>query len=359
MRYEVNTNISYPNSKENKVKVSVNSITHFCFLTSVLCLPLSANSATTDLDIIVKTAPIVPNGLLVGSPLDVTLSFVDLNPAVPGIAMKTGGTITVNLPKEVVNTGYTIAKPGSADGCMPPVFTECSSGGMLDGWPQSPLLPFADFTYDEANHALTITATANSPDYSLESPGAKLVHLFTFGFINPDQPGDYPVSLEIKPDPVSDDVFVGSSTLSITDEKMPNIAIDSTQSVHIKGPRFQNTMYQSLIPGSTSRNMSSNLWDANHAPIVGASIAMTSSTGGDLLSQDGDVIGALNIDAPNDAKGFYLMSADSFETKTGLAGFPTGRIVTSLKTAPAVAGTYVVTLSLEGGNETVHTLIVK
>lgn len=341
------------------MKISVKYITKYCLLTSILCLPLSANSASTDLDIVVKTAPIVPNGLLASSPLDVTLSFVDLNPSVPGIAMKTGGTITVNLPKEVVNTGYKVAKPGSADGCKPPVFTECSSGGMLDGWPQSPLLPFGDFTYDEVNHSLTITATADSPAYSLESPGAKLVHLFAFGFKNPDQPGDYPVSLEIKPDPDSDDVFVGSSTLAITDEKIPNIAIDTTQSVHIKGPRFENTMFQSLTPGSTSRNMSSNLWDANHAPIVGARIAMTSSTNGELLSQEGDVIGVLNIDAPDEATGFYLMSADSFETKTGLAGFPTGRIVTSLKTAPAVAGTYVVTLSLEGGNETVHTLFVE
>ena len=105
--------------------------------------------------------------------------------------------------------------------------------------------------------------------------------------------------------------------------------------------------------------MSANMWDAEHKPIVGASISMKSSTAGDLLANDGTVIGTLNIQSPDKAKGFYLLSTPSFPAKTGLAGFPTGRLVSSLRTAPKAKGDYVLTLSLIDGNSIVHTLRVQ
>lgn len=345
--------------KEMNVKMRVKAILKLCFMTSIFCQPVISSAEVGNLNIVVKTAPIVPHGLLVGKPLDVTLSFVDLDPAVPGIAIKKGGTIRIDLPKEIINTGFPVSKPGGAKGCEPPVLARCSSGGMLDGWPQSPLLPIGDITYDEASHSLLLTAPADAPPYSVEAPGLKLVHLFTFGFMNPDEPGEYPIALQIRPDPASEELVSGKSMLVITDQQQPNIAIDTTQSVHIKGPRYQNTMFQTLSPGSTSRNMSSNLWDEMHAPIVGASIAMTDINSGNLISEDGGIIGTLDIQAPADAKGYYLMSTPSFATKTGLAGFPAGRIVTALKTASKTKGTYVVTLSLNGGNQTVHTVRVQ
>ena len=336
------------------------SINRFLRMTFVsLIFWQSTVTAASDLDIVVKTAPIVPHGLIAGKPLDVTLSFVDLDPAVPGIAMKKGGTARVTLPKEVVNLGFPVSKPGEAKGCEPPVLAKCSSGGFLDGWPQSPLLPLNVIAYDAASHSLILTAIADSPAYSIEAPGAKLIHLFTFGFKNPDTSGDYPIMLEIRPDPSSDEVLKGSAMLTITDKQIPNVAIDTTQSVHIKGPRYQNTMFQTLKPGATSRNLSANMWDAEHKPIVGATISMTSDTDGELLSNSGAAIGSVSIQAPEKAEGFYLLRAPSFAAKTGLAGYPTGRLVTSLRTAPKVKGDYVVTLSLNDGNSVVHTLRVQ
>jgi len=330
------------------------------FISSVFWLSTHlAHGSSGNLSIEAKTAPIVPHGLMVGRPLDVTLSFVDLDPATPGIMMKAGGTAAIMLPKEVINTGYPVAKPGSIEGCKPPIFTRCSSGGMLVGWPQSPLLPFAEIEYVKSTHSIVLTPVADTAPYSLEQPGFKLIHLFTFGFLNPEKPGEYPVSLEIRPDPNTDQVMSGTTMLKISDNMQANIAIDTTQSIHIKGPRYKNTMFQTLSPGHTSRNLSSNLWDANHDPIIGAEINMTSPTAGDLVALNGDVIGSVKIQTPADAKGFYLLSTPSFEAKTGLAGYPTGRLVAALKTAPKAIGTYVVDISLNDGNSSVHTIRVQ
>ena len=336
-----------------------------CMLCSAIgfATTLVANAtlaAEQDLEIVVKTAPIVPHGLAAGQPLDVTLSFVDLDPLVPGIPMKKGGSIEVFLPPEVINTGYPVATPGKkTKGCEPPVLARCSSGGMLFGWPQSPVLPLPAIEYKADSHSLLLTSAADAPPYTVETPGVKLIHLFTFGFKNPEVPGDYPISLEIRPDPAGEALLKGESVLKITDAKTPNIAIDTTQSVHIKGPWYKNTMFQTLKPGHTSLNMSSNMWSGDHEPIVGAQIVMKNQNEGELIAQDGAVIGALNIQAPPKATGFYLLSTPSFEAKTGLAGFPTGRLVTALRTAPKVKGEYKVTLSLVDGNSTVHTVRVE
>ncbi len=326
----------------------------------IACSPFKMVLAdTTNLDVVIKTAPIVPHGLMVGAPFDITMSFVDLDPEVPGIVFKKGGTATVKLPKDILNLGFPVSRPGDATGCEPPVLKKCSSGGFLDGWPQSPILPLNLIEYNDENHSLILTATVDSPAYSLESPGAKLVHLFTFGFKNPSEPGDYPISIELRPDPATDAVFAGSASLPITAMRQANIAIDTTQSLNIKGPRYQNTMFQTLKPGDTSRNMSANIWDDKHAPILGATIEMSDATAGSLVSSDGSVIGAIDIKAPKDAKGFYLLRAPSFAATTGLAGYPTGRLVSTLRTAPNVTGDYVVTMSLNNGNSIVHTLRVR
>lgn len=341
------------------MKIPVSQLLNFALVSCIVLQSQVVTAGSQELTVVVKTAPIVPHGLIAGSPFDVTLSFVNLDPAVPGIVMKKGATARVSLPKEIINLGFPVAKPGEAKGCEPPVLAKCSSGGFLDGWPQSPLLPINLIEYEAEGHSLVLTTIVDSPPYSIESPGVKLIHLFTFGFKNPDQPGEYPISLEIHPDPATNDVLTGSATLKITDTRQANVAIDTTQSIHTKGPRYKNTMFQTLKPGDTSRNMSANLWDAEHKPIVGATIAMSSNTTGNLLSSKGAIIGTVDIQAPKDAKGFYLLRAPSFATKTGLAGYPTGRLVSSLRTAPKVTGEYVVSLSLTDGNSIAHTLRVQ
>jgi len=312
-----------------------------------------------ELEIVVKTAPIVPHGLITGEPMDITLSFADLDPKVPGIEMREGGTATIYLPPEVSNLGYPVSKPGEAEGCEPPVLARCSSGGFLHGWPQSPLLPLNTIAYNEDDHSITLTSTKNSPPYDLDNPGAKLIHLFTFGFQNPTEPGDYPMKLELQPDPDKPVVFSGNTMLKVSAERKSNLATDSTQAPHIKGPKFKNTMFQTLKPGETTYPISTNMWNANHEPIIGARVDMISNSTGNIVAVDGTTIGSLVIDAPAEAKGYFLMSAPSFPTKTGLAGYPTGRLVMTLKTDRAVKGDYKITLALTDSNPIVHHISTK
>ncbi len=328
---------------------------------SVLCAGVTFTTfsflgfaAAEELDIVVKSAPIVPHGLIAGQPLDVTLSFVDLDPQVPGIELRQGGTATIFLPPEVTNLGYPVASVGKAVGCEPPVLGKCSSGGFLHGWPQSPLLPLPNVEYDEAEHALTLTATADAPEYDIDNPGAKLIHLFTFGFQNPQEPGDYPIRLELQPDPDKPVTQTGSALLKVSARREAMLAVDSTQAPNIKGPKFKNTMYQAVKAGDTSYPMSVNMWDADHQPIVGARIEMLSETTGNLIGADGSSLGSVLVDVPDGAKGFLLMSASSFAAKTGLAGYPTGRLVMTLKTARGAPGDYQVTLALNNGDPLVH-----
>jgi len=171
--------------------------------------------------------------------------------------------------------------------------------------------------------------------------------------------GDYPVKLEIQPDPAQEEVLSGTTMLKISDTMQPSIAIDSTQAPHVKGPMFRNTMYQKMKPGDTSYSMSANLWDENHQPIVGATVSMIDANKGTLLAADGTEIGNVSIDSPKDAKGFVLMSAPSFAAKTGLAGMPTGRMVMVLRTARHAQGTYKVELALNGGNSIEHQITVE
>lgn len=142
--------------------------------------------------------------------------------------------------------------------------------------------------------------------------------------------------------------------LKVSAERKAMLAVDSTQAPHIKGPKYKNTMFQVLNGGETSHPVSVNMWDVDHRPIVDASVVMLSETVGDIVAGDGSKIGSLLIEAPEKAKGFLLMSAPSYETKTGLAGYPTGRLVMALKTSKGVKGDYKITIALDEGDPLVH-----
>ena len=321
-----------------------------CALVVPAVLGVGPALAAEALAIEVETAPIVPNGLVAGEPFDVTLTFVDRDPAVPGIPMKAGGTATVLLPREIVNTGSPVAKVMGVESCQPPVLADCSTAGFLNGWPQSPMLPFNEVEYDGDAHALVLTAAADAPPYSVEHPGLKLIHLITLGFRNPAEPGDLELALEIRPDPASDEVLSGTATLPITAERAPVVTIDSTGNPPTQGPRRPNTMYQSVPLGGTSSVLGFNLWNAEHDALVGAAPRMDAPGEGRLVGADGTVLGTVTIDAPDGAKAFGLLSAPSMPAKTGLAGFPTGRLRGVLHTDPGVPGDYTVTVALDGGN---------
>lgn len=84
-------------------------------------------NAGGDLSITTERAPVAANGTTAGAPTDFVVTFADRDPDDPGVAMKTGGTIVVELADGFENTGD----------CVIPA--TCNAI-ILRGWPQSPFL---------------------------------------------------------------------------------------------------------------------------------------------------------------------------------------------------------------------------
>ena len=61
--------------------------------------------ATDYLEVSILKAPVGPDGTTAKAQTDIVLTFVDLDPAVNGIGLKSGATVEVELPNEFVNTG--------------------------------------------------------------------------------------------------------------------------------------------------------------------------------------------------------------------------------------------------------------
>lgn len=157
----------------------------FTFALLVVLVPTAGATTTGSLDISVTKAPITPDGLAAGAITDFILTFVDLDPAVDGIGLHAGGTVTATLPEDFVNLD---------DGTV-------NAGIILQGWPQSPPAPPPAFIWTTTVSGNSITATLDA-DYLVGAfgPGPKQFHLLLNSFRNPG-PGLYDVDLVISPTP--------------------------------------------------------------------------------------------------------------------------------------------------------------
>ncbi|MDH3499783.1 MAG: hypothetical protein OEM97_06645 [Acidimicrobiia bacterium] len=137
---------------------------------AVLLLSLMPAAALADgshhVEVKISKAPVASDGLTAGAHADFVLSFADLDPAVPGIGLKSGAVIRVQLDSAFVTTDASL-----------------NSSALLQGWPQSPQIPFPYTTEFDAN-TLTLTLT---DDWAVGDfgPGVKQVHLLLLGIQNP------------------------------------------------------------------------------------------------------------------------------------------------------------------------------
>ncbi|MDH4117493.1 MAG: hypothetical protein OEX04_19635 [Acidimicrobiia bacterium] len=315
----------------------------------------AGGAANVDLDVSVTRAPVDPDGDLVGTPTDLVITYADLDPSVPGIGMKAGGTVDIVLPPEFVNTGrLPVAATGSAPDCAPPLVDGCSTAVFLQGWPQSPVLPFPDVTWDEDTNTVTMTVLADWLPTGVSQPGPKQVHLQLFGFDNPDRPGFYPIDIEIRPDPATTKVFTGTGMARITNTTKPNINPNS-QGQGTPPPPFQNTMFQTLTAGDESLVMVFYLWDRDTNAYVGVDFPGGGATNRALFDAEGTRIGTVLVKAPNGADGWSLDSGGPATVANAIiTGIPTGRLTAVLTTDPDTVGTYELDFRLNGGSEVVH-----
>jgi hypothetical protein len=89
-------------------------------------VPATVALSHQSLTVSVAKAPVTPDGTTAGSITDLVLTFAEIDSAVDGISMKEGGSIPARLPAGFVDTG---------DGSD-------NTTAILQGWPQSPPLPF-------------------------------------------------------------------------------------------------------------------------------------------------------------------------------------------------------------------------
>lgn len=309
-------------------------------LAMALVTPAAGANGEGPLAISVAKAAVTPDGTTAGEITDVVITFVDPDPAVPGISLRNGAVVTIAFPDDFVNTGVGATQPA-----------------ILQGWPQSPPAPPPLFPWvvDVSGTTVTITLT---DDYLVGAagPGPKQVHLVLNGFRNPG-PGLYEVEVAIQPDPASSEMLAGTGKLRIMPKARRSVDIVSVFSGGGPPPPFNNPLYQTVAAGDDSLDVGLYLWDKRSSvadgavnPLVGVEVEMTNARHGRLV-QDGRTVGHVSITAPDGADE-HALSTDgpSFLGTSAVTSLPVGILITRLTTDPDVAGDYVVTFRLNGGN---------
>ena len=308
-------------------------VTVFLSVIAVSMLSLEANAQL--LDISVAKAPVVPDGTTAGAETDFVLTFEDRNPTVNGISMFTNGTVTVELPDSFTRPG------GLPDTLI-----------LLQGWPQSPPIPFP-WTTMVVGNTITATMTAN---YEIGDfgPGMKQVHLLLREFRNPG-PGRYPVSLAIDPDGDGTPNYSGIGYVEIIPWARPSVNVVSFFSGPPgPPPPFFNPLYQTMLTGdldpTTPRQAGLYLWESDSIPALRVDVQMTNANHGRLV-QRGRTVGQILIQAPAGASGYELTTTGaSTAINTGVTGRPTGLLIVRFVPDPNVQGDYAIDISMNGGN---------
>jgi hypothetical protein len=306
-------------------------------------LPAAASAhASDELKLSFVKAPVGPDGTTKGAALDFLVQFADPDPAVDGVGLKAGGTITLNL-----DAAFDLSGNQGPPTTGPPAI-------ILQGWPQSPAFPFR-YTTEIVGNTITLTM---DQDWLVGDvgPGAKAVHLLLLDSSNPDRAGSYPISMSIQPDPASNDTLEGHGRVKIINKVRASVNVISLDSGPPgPPPPFFNPLYQDVALGDSGHPVGMYLWNRGGAAAVGVEIEMSSPERGRLM-QDGRKIGWVRIKAPKGASDHMLTSTEpSTEVPAFGTDVPTGQLVTLFTPDSAVAGHYMVTFSMKHGNsQTMH-----
>jgi hypothetical protein len=314
-------------------------------------------------------APIAPDGDVAGARTDFVINLaVDMDPSAPGRVLGMGESIRILLPVGFTYTdaeNFPVRDLFTAPDCGPGMI-KCSTGVLLHGWPQHPILPSfppgkaAQFsiTLDAVSNTVIYTAAKDTGDAMFSGPGIKQIHLLLFGFRNPGQPGSYPIRVSIH-DVSGTETEAGVGHLSILADPAPSINITSVfVPDDAKGgkPPNPNTIYQTTKTGQAApMPWDFLMWNSKGSAYEGVEIVQENDGGGRLV-HNGQLIGRFSISSPNGATGQSVSGGPS----VGLPGtpiiggtfgapVPTGRLTASF-TAGSEPGRYFTTFELYGGN---------
>jgi hypothetical protein len=318
-------------------------------MVAVLPAGAAANSAGAGIVSSVVKAPITPDGDVAGRPTDVVVNLdTSLDPAVPGRALLAGDTIKITLPSDFVNLGLPVANPGPPPaGCVAAAFN-CSTGVLLQGWPQNPIPPTiaaGNYTVTlEGTNTIVYTATRDlvPGDPTLNGPGIKQMHVILNGFVNPN-PGRYGIQVAAETGP-GGTLETGTGYVHIRPQPRASINITSAFAAR------SNTIYQQTTMGSpTPIPWDFLVWDRLGSPAVGVAVEQVNATHA-ILTDGKRTVGQVFIDAPAGAQGQTVTGGPSTLLDAApVLGLPTGRL-TATFTAGDTPGTYVTTFMMNNGN---------
>lgn len=311
--------------------------------------PVDAAGHDDDLRVTVASAPVDPDGDREGAVTDLLVTFADIDPDVAGVGLLAGGQIRVTLPDDFANVrDLPFAATGSSPTCAPPLITTCNTAVIVQGWPQSPVLPFPAVEWDESTNTVTLTSLFDWP-VGLNGPGPKAVHLALFGFDNPSA-GAYQVGLEIQPDPASDHTLTGEGRAIITRGARPRLNPISL-AAGSPPPPFPNPLFQHLPVGGESLPLLLYISDGEAEAEVGATFVDGPARVRPIRNAEGRRVGLIRVTPPSGARNWSLVSGGpSVEGTAFLTGAPVGVMTSVLQTDPEVDGRYRIFYRMYGGN---------
>ena len=309
----------------------------------------------------VAKAPIVPDGDVAGARTDFVVDLnIDMDPATEGLSMAPGDQLRIKLPAgfDLNDTAnFPIANVGSPLIPCVPGNLKCTTGVLLQGWPQNPLSP-ATYDFDIVDNVVSYTAKGGGLGPNPFGPGLKQAHIIANGMRNPLTPGRYKILVELER---GGNVEKGSTHLIIRPNVRPSINVTSVFDVPPDDPNGGNPPNPNFIYQETGPGMAVPLiwnflmWDTDGAPFTDVEIVQRNRNGGALV-RNGHTVGQFKINAPQGAVGQELMSlGPSVEGGTPVIGMTfepplkTARL-RAVFTAGSALGRYHISLRLNNGN---------
>jgi len=309
------------------------------------------------------------------------------DPNVPGRSLMTGQEIRVIFPPELdlgnigpshpvadVPTPFPPVPPLPPQPCVPTNF-QCTTGLLLQGWPEHPLFPpvlYHSVSVDDAQNAFVFTAAQDILPDPPANPGIKELFLLLNGVQNPE-PGEYPVRVEAQTGP-SGSWESGTGIMKVRSRPRPSINATAVFVKALSGllaggpacgpgtlpPNPDNPVYQRTAVNSEAPFLwSFLLWGQNEEPLDDVDLAWVTDSHAHIV-RGKSVVGHVFIDAPRDAEGFgvevnplgcptYLPAAPVIGGTPGVGPQPVGRLDLRFWTGDK-PGVYTTTLKMNNGN---------
>lgn len=365
--------------------------TMLCMSLLVLFNPARSQADDESGSGIVKSAQrawVTSNGDVTGEPALWKIVLTgSIDPLAPGRSLMAGHQIRVIFPPEFdlgdiapthpvadIPTPFPPVPPLPPQPCLPTNF-QCTTGVLLQGWPEHPYFPpviYHVVSVDAAENAFVFTAVQDILPDPPVNPGIKEIFLLLNGVRNPE-PGEYPVRVEAQTG-AGGSWETGSVLLKVLPRPRPSINATAVFVKALSGlleggpacgpgtlppnpdnPVFQRTTVNSAAPFVWSFL----LWGNNEKPLDDVALSWINDSHAHIV-RGPRVVGHVFIDTPRGATGFgievnplgcqtYMPAAPVIGATPGVGPQPVGRLDMQFW-AGDLPGAYTTTLKMNNGN---------